>query len=70
LRRAPTWSSYKKDRMKEPFYSISKREHREIIAAIEQHDSERAFLAMKTHIMGVHDGFLSWADESKLTAAE
>jgi DNA-binding FadR family transcriptional regulator len=70
LRRAPTWTSYKKDRMKEPYYSISKREHREIIAAIEQRDSARAFRAMKNHILSVHEGFSAWSDDAKLTAAE
>jgi DNA-binding FadR family transcriptional regulator len=69
LRRAPTWTSYKKDRMKEPYYSISKREHREIIAAIEQHDSGRAFRAMKNHILGVHEGFAAWSDDTKPTAS-
>jgi DNA-binding FadR family transcriptional regulator len=70
LRRAPTWTSYKKDRMKEPHYSISKREHREIIAAIEQHDSDRAFRAMKNHLVGVQEGFFAWSDDAKATAAE
>jgi DNA-binding FadR family transcriptional regulator len=71
LRRAPTWTSYKKDRMKEPFYSLSKQQHREIIAAIEQHDAARAFRAMKNHIVGVHEGFLAWAaDDAQATAAE
>jgi len=70
LRRAPTWTSYKKDRMREPYYSISKREHREIIAAIEQHDPARASRAMKNHIWSVHEGFAAWSDEAKLTAAE
>jgi GntR family transcriptional regulator, transcriptional repressor for pyruvate dehydrogenase complex len=70
LRRAPTWTSYKKDRMKEPHYSASKRQHREIIAAIEQHDSARAFQAMKNHILGVHEGFFTWSGDTKLAAAE
>jgi DNA-binding FadR family transcriptional regulator len=62
LRHAPTWAAYKKDRMKDPYYSISKRQHRAIIDAIEQHDSAAAFRAMKSHIMGVQDGFFEWAD--------
>jgi DNA-binding FadR family transcriptional regulator len=70
LRRAPTWASYKKDRMKEPYYSISKREHREIIAAIEQHDSARAHRAMESHIMGVHEGFFAWSGDAKAAATE
>jgi DNA-binding FadR family transcriptional regulator len=70
LRRAPTWASYKKDRMKEPYYSISKREHREIIAAIERHDSAGAFRTMKNHILGVHAGFFAWSGEAQITAAE
>jgi DNA-binding FadR family transcriptional regulator len=70
LRRAPTWTSYKKDRMKEPHYSASKRQHREIIAAIEQHDSDRAFRAMKNHILGVQEGFFAWSGDTKMNAAE
>lgn len=65
LRRAPTWSSYKKDRMVEPFYSISKKEHRDIIAAIEAQDAGAAFRTMKTHIMGVQDGFFAWSEDGK-----
>jgi DNA-binding FadR family transcriptional regulator len=65
LRRAPTWASYKKDRMVEPYYSISKREHREIIAAIERQDSDAAFKTMKSHIMSVQDGFLAWSEDPK-----
>ncbi|MFA6266427.1 MAG: FCD domain-containing protein [Pseudolabrys sp.] len=64
LRRTPTWATYKKDRMKDPFYSISKREHRAIITAIEQQNSGAAFQAMKTHIMGVQDGFFGWAEQA------
>ena len=64
LRRTPTWATYKKDRMRDPFYSVSKREHRAIIAAIEQHNSAAAFQAMKTHIMGVQDGFYGWAEQA------
>ncbi len=70
LRRAPTWTSYKKDRMKEPYYSVSKREHREIIAAIERHDSARAFRAMQSHLLGVHDGFFAWSDDANVAANE
>ena len=62
LRRAPTWSAYKKDRMKDPYYSMSKREHRAIIAALDAQDGAAAFRAMKTHIMGVQDGFYGWAE--------
>jgi len=62
LRRAPTWLAYKKDRMKEPYYSISKREHRAVISAIEQQDPNAAFRAMKTHIIGVQDGFSGWSE--------
>lgn len=65
LRRAPTWSSYKKNRMVEPYYSVSKRQHREIIAAIEGQDSAAAFRAMKTHIMGVQEGFFAWSEDSR-----
>jgi len=65
LRRAPTWSSYKKDRMVEPYYSISKKEHRDIIAAIEAQDSGAAFRTMKAHIMGVQDGFFAWSEDAK-----
>lgn len=68
LRRTPTWSTYKKDRMKDPFYSISKREHRAIIAAIEQHNSAGAFQAMKAHIIGVQDGFYGWAAQAQSPA--
>lgn len=64
LRRTPTWATYKKDRMKDPFYTISKREHRAIIAAIEEHNSGAAFQTMKAHIMGVQDGFYGWAGQS------
>ena len=64
LRRAPTWSSYKKDRMVEPYYSMSRRQHRDIIAAVEQQDSGAAFRAMKDHIMGVQDGFYAWSEDS------
>lgn len=67
LRRTPTWATYKKDRMRDPFYSVSKREHRAIIAAIEQHNSAAAFQAMKTHIMGVQDGFYGWAEQASAT---
>jgi DNA-binding FadR family transcriptional regulator len=62
LRRAPTWATYKKTRMKEPYYSMSKQQHRAIIAAIEQQDSAAAFRAMKTHIIGVQDGFFGWSE--------
>ena len=58
LRRAPTWTSYKKDRMKEPHYSASKREHREIIAAIEAHDSDRAVLRDEKPLIGRARGLL------------
>jgi DNA-binding FadR family transcriptional regulator len=67
LRRAPTWSSYKKGRMVEPYYSISKRQHRDIIAAIEQHDAGAAFRTMRDHIMGVQDGFFAWSDDTNQT---
>jgi DNA-binding FadR family transcriptional regulator len=70
LRRAPTWTSYKKDRMQEPHYSASKRQHREIIAAIEAHDSDRAVLAMKNHLLGVQEGFLAWSGDAQMNAAE
>jgi len=62
LRRAPTWFAYKKERMQDPYYSISKGEHRAIITAIEAQDTAGAFRAMKTHIMGVQDGFVGWAE--------
>jgi DNA-binding FadR family transcriptional regulator len=65
LRRAPTWASYKKDRMVEPYYSLSRRQHRDIITAIEQHDPGAAFRAMKDHILGVQDGFLAWSEDPK-----
>lgn len=69
LRRAPTWSAYKKDRMKDPYYSMSKREHRAIIAAIEAHDANAAFRAMRAHLMGVQDGFLGWSEAMASTAS-
>lgn len=69
LRRAPTWSAYKKDRMKDPYYTMSKREHRAIIAAIEAHDTNAAFRAMRAHLMGVQDGFLGWSEAMASTAA-
>ena len=65
LRRAPTWASYKKDRMAEPYYSISKRQHRDIIAAIEQQDPSAAFRTMKDHIRGVQDGFFAWSEQAQ-----
>lgn len=65
LRRAPTWASYKKDRMVEPYYSISKRQHRDIIAAIERQDAGAAFRTMKDHILGVQDGFFAWSEDPK-----
>lgn len=63
LRHTPTWAIYKRDRMKEPYYSISKREHRAIIAGIETRNSANAFQAMKLHLMGVQDGFYGWISE-------
>jgi DNA-binding FadR family transcriptional regulator len=65
LRRTPMWSSYKKDRMQEPYYSKSKSDHREIIAAIERRDSAAAFRAMKNHVIGVQDGFFTWSEEAE-----
>lgn len=69
LRRAPTWSAYKKDRMKDPYYSMSKREHRAIIAAIEARDTNAAFSTMRAHILGVQDGFFGWSEAMAATAA-
>jgi len=68
LRRTPTWATYKKNRMQDPFYSISKREHRAIIAAIEQQNSGAAFQAMKVHITGVQDGFYGWTGQVPASA--
>jgi DNA-binding FadR family transcriptional regulator len=70
LRHTPTWSSYKKGRMQDPYYTISKNQHRAIIDAIETHDAAAAFRAMKTHIMGVQDGFSDWSTTEAGAAAD
>jgi DNA-binding FadR family transcriptional regulator len=64
LRRLPAWSSFTRDRMKEPYYSASKRDHRKIIAAIEKRDPAAAFRAMKDHIMNAQSGFFSWVEDA------
>lgn len=61
LRRTPNWSEYKVTRMGEPYYSISAKAHRAIIAAIETRDSNAAFRAMRDHILSVQEGFFDWS---------
>lgn len=69
LRHTPTWSSYKKGRMQEPYYTLSRNQHRAITAAIEAHDAAAAFHAMRTHIMGVQEGFSDWSPTEASTVA-
>jgi DNA-binding FadR family transcriptional regulator len=68
LRRVPAWSTFTRDRMRDPYYSASKRDHRKIIAAIEKHDPAAAFRAMKDHIMNVQGGFFSWLEDVNAAA--
>jgi DNA-binding FadR family transcriptional regulator len=70
LRHTPTWSSYKKGRMQDPYYTMSKDQHRAISDAIDAHDAAAAFRAMKVHIIGVQDGFSGWSSSEAATAAD